>query len=90
VTQPSSKRPRNINRAHVVFTKGRTPSQQRQLRTVLAGFTEQSNQPAAVLVVFESQQFDGSGSSQLTICVWKFVPSQKSATASEGIASKSI
>jgi beta-lactamase regulating signal transducer with metallopeptidase domain len=90
LAERSSKHPRKINRAHVVLTKARTHSQQRQPRTVRASFTEQSVQPAAVLVVFESQQFDDSGSSRLTICVWKFAPSQKSAAASEGIASKSI
>jgi beta-lactamase regulating signal transducer with metallopeptidase domain len=89
LAQRSSKRPRKINRAHVVLTKARTHSQQ-QPRTVRASLTEQSVQPAAVLVVFESQQFDSSGSSRVTICVWKFAPSQKSAAASEGISSKSI
>ncbi len=89
IAQQSPRRPRKIDRAHVVLTNARTHSQQ-QPRTVRASFTEQSAQPAPVLVVFESQQFDSSGSSRLTICVWKFVPSQTSPTASGGIASKSI
>jgi hypothetical protein len=87
--RPTAKPVRKINRSHIVLTTARSRSSQ-QPRAVRASFTDQSMQEPALLVVLTSQQFDDSGSSSVTICVWKFSPTQKNATATQGIASKSI
>jgi hypothetical protein len=83
----SVERIRESNHSQIALT---TVKARPQPRTVRASLTQDPTRASTVLVVFQSRQFDASGYSRLTICIWKFTPDQKRAIANKGFTSKSI